>query len=128
MVQTPSWDADQEGLSLLWNSNVQYRVRKTLQLDPILNQKFDEIRPTFRKNISPPSSGSNSKPSTEQVGLEVTLWTCIREVLGSNIGRDTYPEFFHGFPQYLQINAGILPILNYDGFLPSPFQFIIHLS
>jgi hypothetical protein len=33
------------------------------------------------------------------------LSTCIREVLGLNLGQD-YPEVFHCFPQFLQANTG----------------------
>jgi hypothetical protein len=36
--------------------------------------------------------------------------TFIREVSGSNLGRDIdYPEVFPGCPQSIQANAGILP-------------------
>jgi hypothetical protein len=40
----------------------------------------------------------------------LTLLVHILEVLGSNLGQDTgYPEWgFHGFPQSLQVNAGIV--------------------
>jgi hypothetical protein len=44
---------------------------------------------------------------TEQVRLEITLSACIREVPGSNLGRDTdYPEVFRGFPKSVQANTG----------------------
>jgi hypothetical protein len=31
-----------------------------------------------------------------------------------------------GFPQFLKANAGIVPQLDHDCFLPNPFQFISH--
>jgi hypothetical protein len=47
----------------------------------------------------------------------------------SNPGRDNgYTEVLRGFPESLQANAGIVPQLNNDCFLPNPFQFIIHQS
>lgn len=33
-----------------------------------------------------------------------------------------------GFPQSLQTNAGIIPQLGQESFLPNPFQFIIYHS
>jgi hypothetical protein len=67
---------------------------------------------------------------TEQADLDVTLYICILDVLGSNLGRSTgYSErISRYFPQSLQTNAGIVTRLGHDRFLPNPFQFIIHLS
>jgi hypothetical protein len=47
-------------------------------------------------------------PSTiERVRLAVTLYTPIRELLGSNLGMDTdYPEIVRDFPQPLEENSG----------------------
>lgn len=37
---------------------------------------------------------------TKEIGPEITLYTCIREVFGSNLGQDSsYPEVFRGFSQ-----------------------------
>jgi hypothetical protein len=54
----------------------------------------------------------------------------IREVLGSNLDWDTgYPERgLSLFPYHLQANAGALPLLGRDCFLPDTSQFIINLS
>jgi hypothetical protein len=42
----------------------------------------------------------------------LTFLLRIREVLCSNLGLETgYSEVFRGFPQYLQANAGIEPML-----------------
>jgi hypothetical protein len=47
-------------------------------------------------------------------------------MFGSKLSRGSdYPEFFRGFPQYLKADAGIVPQLGYDGFLPNHFQFIV---
>jgi hypothetical protein len=41
----------------------------------------------------------------EWVALQLHIW----EVQGSNLGQDTgYTEAFHGFPLFLQVNAGIV--------------------
>jgi hypothetical protein len=63
---------------------------------------------------------------TEQVSVVVTLYTCIRELLDSNLGRDTGYYDYRGFPQFLQASAWILPRLDHDSFLASPFKFVIH--
>jgi hypothetical protein len=55
------------------------------------------------------------------VGLAVTLWPSIREVLGSN---SLVAEISRGLSQHLQANAGILPQLDQDIFLPNPLQFV----
>jgi hypothetical protein len=36
-------------------------------------------------------------------------------------------DVFSGFPESLQANAGVVPLLGYDRFLPNSFQFVIHL-
>jgi hypothetical protein len=59
---------------------------------------------------------------TEQAGLEVTICTCIREALYSNLGGNTaYPHW--GFCQFLQTNSTIVRLLGLDCVLPNPFQF-----
>jgi hypothetical protein len=61
---------------------------------------------------------------THKYGLLKGL-TSIREVPGSNIGRDPrYPDW--GFPQLLHSNAKMVPQLGHESFLPNPFQFISH--
>jgi hypothetical protein len=49
---------------------------------------------------------------------------------GSNLGRYTgYPDLvFRGFPQSLQANSRITPLLRHDRFLPNPFQLFTRLS
>lgn len=43
----------------------------------------------------------------ERVGLELALYTRIRELLGSNLDLDTdYPEIVRDFPQPLEGNSG----------------------
>jgi hypothetical protein len=63
----------------------------------------------------------------EQDGLEVTFSSRIREVLRSNLGRDTgSPDIFRDFFfLFLQADAGIVSRLGHFGFLPNSFQFII---
>jgi hypothetical protein len=46
----------------------------------------------------------------------------IREVFGSNFGRDAD---LRGFPQLLEPDGGIAPRLGHDCFLPNPFQFTL---
>jgi hypothetical protein len=65
---------------------------------------------------------------TKQSGLQVTLYTCILEALGSNIGwRTAYLEIFRDFTQPLQKTSGLHRI-GHHNFLPNPHQFIIQLS
>jgi hypothetical protein len=66
---------------------------------------------------------------TELVSLAVTFWSCILwGVLGSHHGRNIgYPDWGSRCSyQFLMTNAGIVPLLVHDRFLPYPFQFIIH--
>jgi hypothetical protein len=52
-------------------------------------------------------------------------WTRIREVLHSNLSRDTrYREDIRCFPQSLHENAGTILLLDHGRFIPDPFQFI----
>lgn len=37
-------------------------------------------------------------------------------------------EVFHGFPEFLQENAGMIPRLSRDRFLPNPFRFFIRFN
>jgi hypothetical protein len=53
----------------------------------------------------------NNSSFKEQNDVSVTLHICIREVLGSNLGRYTEDfEIFHGFPLFLVKFPG--PYLN----------------
>jgi hypothetical protein len=53
---------------------------------------------------------------TKQVGLGLML----QKVLCLNVSMDARcPDMFHGFPQYLQENAWIVPHLGHDQFLPN---------
>jgi hypothetical protein len=61
---------------------------------------------------------------TEKAGIAVTLETCIFELLGSSLGRDTsYPDlrFFVFFSQSRWTNVGLVLRLCHDLFLPNPF-------
>jgi hypothetical protein len=61
--------------------------------------------------------------------LAVPIQACIREVLGSNLGRNTeYLEVFRGFSRALQANFGIVLPLGHEQFLPNPFLFITNRS
>jgi hypothetical protein len=53
------------------------------------------------------------------------LWTRIRELLGSNLGRNTGCGF-RGFPLSFLANGGAVPGLRHRRFLQNPFQFINH--
>jgi hypothetical protein len=69
-------------------------------------------------------------PLTERDGVADRLSMYIRVMLASNLGRDTRcPQWgFHGSPQSLQANVGIVPPFFHYRFLPNPFQFTIQLS
>jgi hypothetical protein len=58
----------------------------------------------------------------EQVGIAVTLWTCTRELLGSNLCRDICRSYWGSswVHQSLQANARIVPRLRRGHFLPNP--------
>jgi hypothetical protein len=61
---------------------------------------------------------------TEQVGIEGTLWTWIREVISA--GAPTIlTEVSLGSPRSLWVNARIVHRLAHGHFLPNPFQFIV---
>lgn len=55
---------------------------------------------------------------TEQVGLELPLWACIREGLGSSPRRDT------GYPGWVFLCSSLVPLGNSTSTRPRPF--IIH--
>jgi hypothetical protein len=60
--------------------------------------------------MTDPLSITESRIKIEQVGVTVE---CIREVLVSNLGRDTiFNKVFRGFPHSSQANAGIVPRLD----------------
>jgi hypothetical protein len=64
--------------------------------------------------------------STQRAGPEVSLYNSIREVLGSNFGKDIgYPDSsLHSFSLSPQSNTGVVPQIGHDRFLPRIFQFI----
>jgi hypothetical protein len=68
----------------------------------------------------------------QQDVVAVTLQPCIRVVLSSNLGLDAGPtiltEVLRGFLRSFQANAGIVPRLRHNSFLPNSFQFIIRQS
>jgi hypothetical protein len=68
------------------------------------------------------------KCETERVATAVALSTRIREVLSSNLGRDTSnPDLrFALFSSVSLPNLGIESRLGQHRFLPNPFQFISH--
>jgi hypothetical protein len=45
--------------------------------------------------------------AVKKVSVAVMFYTCILEMLGSNLGQDIMTEVFHGYPQFFQANAGI---------------------
>jgi hypothetical protein len=65
--------------------------------------------------------------SNERVGVTAILLAYIREVLDSNLDRNTtiLIEVLHGFSQPLQENAGVISLSGHGHFLPNHFQFII---
>jgi hypothetical protein len=70
--------------------------------------------------------GGGNTCYTEQVGVAVTLGRCL---VRRSVGKPAImTEVLRGFPQSLQANAGIATPLDHDRLLPTPFQFIIHLS
>jgi hypothetical protein len=64
----------------------------------------------------------------KQFDQPIKLWTCIREVLGSNSdwkwGRPN--RDFHHVSRYLHKNVGIVPRSCHKRFLPDPYKFIIY--
>jgi hypothetical protein len=67
---------------------------------------------------------------TEQAGVAVTIYTCIREVFGSKLGRGTVfsERRFSWRSSVPQKNFGVLFRLGHYHFLSNPFQFIIYIS
>jgi hypothetical protein len=64
---------------------------------------------------------------TEWVDVATTLFTRIRDVLGSNLGRGaSYSEVLRDLPKSFEVNAGIVLRLGHERFLPNHFQFIYH--
>jgi hypothetical protein len=57
-----------------------------------------------------------------------TLQILVREVLGSNLGRNTGYSEIRVFLQALQSNNRITSLKGHDRVLPNLFYFIIHLS
>jgi hypothetical protein len=57
--------------------------------------------------------GKDNRFLNERDGPAVTFWTCIRNVLGSNLvrGAGYLHRLFRRFPQSLQTNAGIVLLL-----------------
>jgi hypothetical protein len=63
----------------------------------------------------------------EHVGVGIRLWACIRERLGSYLGRDTgYPDW--DFSRFSSISPAKLrgSTSDYDSFLPNAFQYMSH--
>jgi hypothetical protein len=58
------------------------------------------------------------------VSVAMMLYTCIQDVLGSNLARDTnfYAEICDRIPQTFQENVGVVPRLDENRFLSNPFQ------
>jgi hypothetical protein len=70
------------------------------------------------------------RDKTVHAGFEVRLWSCIWEVaqFESWPGHRLSWQVFRRFTQSLQKNSGIVPRFGHDRFLPSPLQFIYHLT
>jgi hypothetical protein len=62
---------------------------------------------------------------TEQVGVAITPYTWI---LGDTLTTGILTEDFRDFTQSLQEDSRIIPRLDHNRFLPSPFQFFIQQS
>jgi hypothetical protein len=59
----------------------------------------------------------------------VMFWTYILEVLGLHLSWDiSYPEIFHGFPQTLWANSGIVPQIRPRLLDSHLLHFVIYLS
>jgi hypothetical protein len=62
--------------------------------------------------------------------LAVTLQTCVRVILSSNISRYTDSRICgcHGFPRFLQADGGIVSWLRHNCILSDPLQFVYHTT
>jgi hypothetical protein len=71
-----------------------------------------------------------TKQQAEQAGAAVTLWNCIPQVVGSNLGPEAYVlnEVFHGYSQSLQAIFGLVSRSEKDYFLPNHFKLTINQS
>jgi hypothetical protein len=66
------------------------------------------------------------RPLPSSSGTAESLWTCIQQVLGSNVGRK--PATLRPFIGYSvpESKCGILPPIDQCSYLPHSLQFIIH--
>jgi hypothetical protein len=63
----------------------------------------------------------------DEVGVTVRYWVCNRELTVSKARKTTYCLSVRSFTHALHVNAGIIPRLGHDSFLPNPFP-ILHQS
>jgi hypothetical protein len=95
------------GPSLLYVSN--YNNGSHISVDGIIcspppRERLCDLRSPLA-NVHQEQIESWPSPSTKQVALAVTLSSCIREVLGSNLGRDiSYPDW--GFSCFSSVPPG----------------------
>jgi hypothetical protein len=65
----------------------------------------------------------------EQVDVAVTLYTCIQELFGSNLGRDPeYTWVFRGLPQSLLTKKGVQPRPDHTTFFNILYTSLFHHS
>ena len=63
---------------------------------------------------------------TDQAVQTLAFLTCIPELSGSNIDRDTNnSDFLHAFTQSIQVYAGKIPKIESDCFFLRCFEFIV---
>jgi hypothetical protein len=72
-------------------------------------------------------SGHIVTPLADQNIVTLTLWTCIRKVLGSN-QRQYFSSYWSSTQSHLQASAGVIIWLGDDRFLTNRLQFIFHES
>jgi hypothetical protein len=93
-------------------------------------QYFPQLQMMGLQNLKVIKSAKREKKHNEQTSTALMLQTCIREVLGSNIGQDIgYSEWglcwFYSFPKR---KCRKVFWLGYIRFLPNRFQFNSHPS
>jgi hypothetical protein len=71
-----------------------------------------------------------SQNLTTPLGVDVRLYSFIREVLGLNLGLTTFTlaELFCGLSQSLHASVGIVARCDHNHFLLNPLAFAIHAS
>ena len=78
-------------------------------------------------SLSCTQSSDGDANASSKLANVVTLVTCIQEVSGLNLGRNTISGVLPGFCQCLQVYNLLVPRLRRRS-LPCPFQFIVYRS